>query len=296
MKKRIGLLAAALLMLTPSCNKTTSNPVDPFAGYIERYRNISLHNAAAMDPFYMAHRLNLYLNNGSTDALLRELFHEATIEAYDGGKYVINFDPKTAPVNDYIRYGRVIVYTDGKSLSEPGTIWEVEVDPIYPFHVDMGDYGIVNVRIESGGYTIESAAENAWQVRAEELNLALVYPTQTALWNVDVTVTQVEGGQSSQLADDHFRTEAHAGSAGENGGLTFGMLERYRYEILSPVLTMTSCNVGSKSGGEERIIKMDEYGYTGKDTLEVDFGSQFVCNPSFTMSARIDSVWTTQAF
>lgn len=294
MKKRIGLLAAALLLLAPSCQKNKSTqPVDPFEDYIARYQSISLHNTVAMDPFYVAHRLNLYLNNGKTEALRQELFHEATVTTDDNNKYVIHFEPKTAPENDYLRSGRVVVYTRGKSLSEPGTIWEVDVDANYPYFMNMGDLGVVNLKMESSDYLIEATTENAWRVRAEGLHQTLYYTGQTATWNVDMTVTQVQGGQGGHLADLRFRTEANA--SGENGGLAFD-IQRYRYEILAPVLTMNSCNVGSKSGGEERVIQMDNYGYIGKDTLEVKFGAQFVCDPSFTMSARIDSVWTTQSY
>jgi hypothetical protein len=294
MKKRIGFPAVALFLLALSCSKSTDpKPADPFANYLVEYQKISLHNTVAMDPFQVAHRLNLYLNNGNTDALQKELFPEAKVVVEPGNRYIIRYRPKTAPANDYLRQGDLIVSTGGKSLSEPGTIWQVSTDPDSLYCLNMGDYGTIGLQPEPNGYTIEARSTNSWSIRANELTLMSTYTAQTAVWNVDATVTQVQGGESSQLADDRFQTEVNR--PGENGGLTFDV-QRYRYETLSPVLTMNSCNLGSRSGGKERIIKMDEYGYVGKDTLEVDFGSQFVCDPSYTMSARIDSVWTTQSF
>jgi hypothetical protein len=292
MKKRIGILAA-LLALIFSCKKSTPTDINPYAGYAEDYQNITLHNAVAMDPFYVAHRLDLYLNNGSPDTLRKELFNGASITTDDGLSYLIDFEPTAAPANDYLRYGQMIVHTHGQRLSETGAIWELAVDADSAYLMDMGGYGTIDVRIGPGGYTIEATANNAWAVRGE-VDLGMVYSAQAANWNVDAAVTQVAGGQNGHMADLRFQVETSP-VPGSNGGLTFDT-RRYRYETLSPMLYMLSCNLGSRSGGEERIVRMDDYGYAGKDTIETDFGTQFVCDPSFTLSTRIDSVWTTMNF
>jgi len=298
MKRRIGSWAVALLAgltLAFSCNKSDSaDPVDPLAAYLEQYQNIDRHNVAAMDPFFVAHRLDLYLNNGATAALLAELFHQATITTEDNGTYIVNYQPTAAPEGDYLRYGKLIVDTGGESLSAPGAIWQVYTEQDSLDYVMAPDeQEVIDVRIAPGDYTIEALAADRWRVVADELFLAQVYTGGTALWSLDTEVNRVSGGEGGHPAELRFTIEA-ADTPGANGGLSFGMTNRYRWQTPEPVLFMPACGSGStRSGGLERVILMDSYGYHGVDTVEVDFGREFVCNPSFSLSARVDSVWTT---
>lgn len=297
MKRRIGLWAVALLAgltLVPSCNKSDSaEPIDPLSTPLESYRNINRHNVAAMDPFFVAHRLDLYLNNGATGALLTELFHQATVTTEDNRTYIVDYKPTAAPVDDYLRSGKLIVDTGGASLSSPGAIWQVYTEQDSLDYVMAPDeVEAIDVRIARGDYTIEALAADRWRVVADELFLARVYSGGAALWSLDTEIARVRGGEGGHPAELRFTIKAADTPA--NGGLAFGMTNRYRWQTPEPVLYMPSCGPGStRSGGMERVIRMDSYGYAAVDTVEVDFGREFVCNPSFSLSARVDSVWTT---
>ena len=294
MKKSLLPIFILISLVAVSC-KTTRVETDPFATYINRYQQITLHNSLAIDPFNVSYRLNMYLNNGKSEELRLALFRDAEITTYDNKIYHIVYPGQSGrPLDDQLRAGKVIIHTGGVSLSEAGAIWQVSVDSIDPYYIDMGDEGVVDLKMELGDYVIETTQEKTWNVQANDLYYGKLYPSQTAVWNINMTVKQTQGSPNDiQIANHRFEVEAN--TPGLNGGLAFSV-ERYRYEILSPLLYMASCGFLNKSGGEERIILMDNYGFDGKDTMEVNMGAQYVCFPAYTISARIDSIWTTQYY
>lgn len=296
---RIILPLVAVALLFVSCDKSKSEIPDPFEGYKGLYNLVSVQNNVAMDPFNVAYRLNIYLNaiknNPSNAQSLRTKFFEgAEISTKDNETYTLKYTfPTQMPVNDLWRNGTVIINTHGQDLSAPNAIWEVTTDSDNPYILSINDYGVLEQRLEAGKYQITTVSENRWEVNANEMYIRMISMGLFSLWNVSVFVEQTKGGQVPDLANAEFKIETNP--AVVNGGKTL-YSSRIHYATLSPVLYAAACKYLSKAGGQEQIVVMDSYDLVGTDTIKYDRGRELICNPSYTITAKVDGKETTRYY
>ena len=301
--KRLVLPIIAALALLSSCNNSKGEDYDPFAIYLEWYKLTSAQNDLALDPFNVAYRLNVYLKAVAADprqaeTLRNRFFEGAQILTKDNKTYTISYTFRTGEVRrDLNRQGDVIVHTEGADLSTPGTTWTVTTTQARPYQVNLTNYGIIEQRLSTGSYMIRTTAADQWEVVTPNDG---VYMRMTAMglysnWYVGVKITQVQGNQTPDaLTDARFQVEILPGN--ENGGKNL-YSSYFRYQILSPLLYQAQCTYLQKSGGEERIIPLDaNTGSVGIDSVTYDRGNQWMCNPPYSVTAKLDGQTTTRYY
>lgn len=294
--KKILFPIISFLLLLASCSK--DKETDPLRGYLQAYQSLSMYMDVAMDPFHVAYRLHLYREGGETETLREKLFPQATVERAENGQtYTLTYAESTSlPNHDYYRLGDVIIHTYGAKLSEGNAVWKMETNKEKPYFVYHPSYGywIFELDPEGNEYSIANNGSNSWNIRGDQFYMLNYYNQANSTWDLDIVVTRTDGS-GSDLTNARFKMES--GSHGHSGG-TLGVDVRYRYEILSPVIYSGACDYNTKSAGEDRFVRMDAYGYTGLDSIQVNYGQTVVCNPNFSLSVRAegDSGWQTNNY
>jgi hypothetical protein len=295
--KKFLLPIALLVLVLSSCSKTESK-TDWLKTYVQAYQSVSLCMDVAMDPFQVAHRLNLYLEGGETEALRQQLFPNATVKrADDGQSYTLTYtEAPSQPALDYNRSGVVIVHTHGAKLSEKNALWEIETDNEYPYFVNYPNYGYWYLVLDpkQNVYQIENNGTNRWNVRGDEFYLSDYSAGAHTNWSLDLIVTRVDNG-GANLSAASFKVES---GQRVNGGL-IRENARYRYQTESPVYYSFTCGYNGKTSGKEQLLLVDNYDWAPKDSMRIDRGTNpALCRPNFEFSykSQSDTTWTIRSY
>lgn len=299
--KKLTLLLVAFAGLLGSCSDKRSTS-DSLKEYIQVYEAISYYNDAALDPFNVAYRFHLYREGGATQALKNELLPYATIfESVDGQTDTLRFtEALTKPFNDYARVGEIIIHTYGNSLSDENAVWQVTAsskDSDVWYYVYLEDFGYWNLAIDKNEYTISNEGKDRFRVQADAIYMSSLSTGAVWNWDLDLIVARTQGSGSS-LANSRFEVTPN-GVPASGGVLNSTTSARWRYEIIDPVLYSTDCSYPVKSGGKERIVRMDMKDYKGLDSVVMDMGQNYgTCHPGFSLSVRTeeDDKWTTHNY
>lgn len=297
--KKIILPIILLFSGLVSCNSGSDNDYDSYEFYKELYQMITTQNNVAMDPFNVAYRLNIYLEEGETQAIKDKLFPTQTeIKTEDNKVYTIVYAYSEADLNrkDLARQGTLIIDTHGSKLSEENAVWEISTnsDNAYAVLLQQNMWGM---DLFKGEYVISNQdGELSWNIQGDQLYLYLYGLAEYGhvSWGIDVNVKQVKG---EGLSDDaRFAVES---GVQKNSGTIMGISFPFRYEIMEPLFYSIGCNYLQKSGGKERLIAMDQHFFITpeSDTIVFNFGNNWnSCMPEFSIMAKPDSVWETRHY
>ncbi|MCD7962854.1 MAG: hypothetical protein LUF90_04720 [Rikenellaceae bacterium] len=280
MKKLITPALLSILFLS-SCLSNKNDDNDSFHSYQQWYLLVSLQNDLVMDPFNIAYRLNIYLNETSQDT--KDNLLKGLTLTKDGNEYILDFNPQEAPDNDLARYGRLTINTHGQDFNSEGAVWSIKTDDDNPYIVQKELYGFVEEKITNGKYTITNTGDKQWSINADRIYMRFITESLFCDWYLKVNIKQTKDGldYASLISGAEFEMETDKTST--SGGRTV-YDTRFRYEIDSPVLYSSKCPYQTKAGGSETIIRMDDYDLVGQDTVIFDMGRTLNCEPQYKIT------------
>ncbi|MCC8089407.1 MAG: hypothetical protein LIO79_09150 [Rikenellaceae bacterium] len=280
----IPIIVSGLLLFSCMDNKNTEQ--DSFFYYQEWYKLVTLQNDMVLDPFNIAYRLNIYLNE--TDPNLQNSLLDGMKITTEGTKYILDFSLVNKEY-DLQRYGQVTIETNGEDFNSEGAVWVITTDDDYPYIVQKESYGWVEQKITNGRFTITNTGDKSWNIEANRIYLRFIDEDLFSEWDLRLNITQTSGNLTYESlalgVEFQMQTDENFISGGKN---VYNMV--FRYYITSPVLYSSKCPHLTKAGGSEMLIRMDDYNMIGQDTLLYDMGNTLTCLPQYKITLIKDGI------
>lgn len=197
--KKLFLLAT-IALIASSCFKFKSEEDDPvYEGYLQTIAVVN-QTTITLDPFNIAFRLNVLLNEGDGNAndappqVWLDLFGlpQYTAISKEGGVYTFSFLGGSG-FNDRTRIGKLSIDTGNKSLSEVGARWIITTDATDPYRLYLSNGTLT---IFSQGYVIETVEKNKWDIHVS--GFVASSSLQSSAWSCVMTMQQDSGEQTTE--------------------------------------------------------------------------------------------------